>query len=199
MPSKVQIANIALTTYLGKGRINALDDRAPAAQAVDIHYDEVRREILSEWPWNFATRQAMLARVSVNDRPEWESKFSLPAKLLRLNWVNDPLSAKDALQCRRVYDTARHVQGSFIYSDLTEASAEFISDVDDPTVYPPKFTQAFAALLAARMVAVLVETASKAQAAMDAYTVYLDEAKVADIQTEPPIVVIKGINWAEAR
>lgn len=199
MPSKVQIANIALTTYLGKGRVNSIDDRSPAAQQIDIHYDEVRREILSEWPWPFAIRHADLARVTINDRPEWQSKFALPAKTLRLNWVNDQAAAKDAILCRTVYDTPRMVQGGFIYSDLETAVAEYVADVDDPTTYPPKFTQAMAALLAARVAMPLTESGSKARGALDTYYMYLDEAKVAAVQLHPPIVVMNSRNWAEVR
>lgn len=199
MPSKVQIANIALGTYLGKGRINSLDERTPEAQQIDIHYDEVRREILSEWSWHFVTRRDVLARVTVNDKPEWASKFALPAKTLLLRWVNDPQSAKDAISQREVYDTARLVQGGFIYSDLEEATAEFVGDFDDPTVYPPKFTQAFAALLASRIAVPLTETANKASAAASEYDRLLDEAKVQDIQMEMPIRIIATVDWARAR
>lgn len=199
MPSKVQIANIALTTYLGKGRINGIDDRSPSAQQIEIHYDEVRREILSEWPWPFALRHAPLALLTVNDRPEWSYKYALPAKLLRLNWVNDAEAAKDAILCRTVYDTPRMVQDGFLYSDLESATAEFLADVDDPTVYPPKFTQAMAALLAARIAVALTESERKARGALDTYYMYLDEAKVAAAQMHPPIVVMNNRNWAEAR
>lgn len=199
MPSKVQIANIALTTYLGKGRINGLDDKSPAAQAIEIHYDEARRELLSEWPWSFAMRFDALALMATNDRPEWAHQYALPPKILRLSWVNDAEAAKAAMECRRAHDTPRLVQAGYLYSDLPNAHAEYLADVDDPTVYPPKFTQALAALLAHRITMMLTETASKSQAALDAYDRLLDEAKVADLAVIAPVVVVKTVDWAEAR
>ena len=199
MASSVQICNIALGTYLGKGRITALTEGTAQAEQCALHYDDARREILSEWPWSFATRRQALARLAYNDRPEWASKFARPANLLRLNWVNDPEEAKQAILCREAFDTPRDVTDSHIYSDLPAATAEFIFDQEDPTVYPPKVTQALAALLAARMAVALTETAAKFQTAMNAYAIHLDEAKVQDIQTERPITVRRVRDYTEAR
>ena len=199
--SKVQIANIALTTYLGKGRINALDEQNPTALMCSIHFDDARQEVLSEWPWSFATRRGVLARLTddANDKPEWRSKFAKPARLLRINWVNDPVCAKNAMTDREVFDPPRIVEGDFIYSDLDDASIEYVEDVDDPTAYPPKFTQALAANLASKIAIPLTETASKASDALAAYAQMLDEAKVQDLRLDPPIVVRKTYDWMKAR
>lgn len=197
--SKVSICNLALSTYLGKARINAITEPSSSAQQCELHYDMVRQELLSEWPWSFAIRRQALATMGVNDQEEWLVKYVMPANALRINWVNEPYAAKQAILDREVYDTPRKVENGFIYADLEAAQAEFVLDVDDPTVYPPKFVQAFAALLASRMAIPLTETAQKMQAAMDAYALYLDEAKVNDIQLEEPIRVIQNRDYTEVR
>lgn len=197
--SAVQIANIALTTYIGAERIISMDDQSKEAFHCKLHFDDARQELLSEWTWSFATKRERLAKLAVNDKEEWESKFALPIGLMRLNWVNDPASAKEAILCREVYDTPRLVEGAFIFSDLDEASCEFVFDNEDVSSYPPKFTQAFAALLASKIALPLVETASKAQNALAAYVDYLDAAKVHDIQMERPIIVRRSSNWSEVR
>lgn len=199
MPSKVQIANAALSTYLGKGRINSLDEHNPTALQVEMHYDQAREELLSEWGWTFATKRAPLAKMAINDIPEFASKFALPAKMIRLNWVNEPGAAKAAIIDRRIDDTPRLVQGSFLYSDLEAAWAEFVFDLDDPTVYPAKFAAALSALLASKIAIALTETASKQQAAVAAYEQLLDEAKIHDLRSETPIRVIRENNWQELR
>lgn len=193
--SKAEIANIALSTYLGKGRINALDERSPAALQVNMHYDSVRREVLAEWPWSFATKRAKLTRLSNNDQTEWGYKYAIPTGMMGLRWVNDPQVAKEALVIRRVWDTPRLVQDGFIYSDTQDATAEYTFDNDDPTTYSPKFEAAMAGLLAYRTAVALTETAAKAQAGMDAYLAYLDEAKVQDARLEPPIEIVAYDDW----
>ena len=119
MSSKVQIANIALVSYLGMTRINSLDEPNSSAIQINTIYDVARQEILSEWKWGFATRRQRLAILSNNDRPEWAFKYALPGNMIVLNWINDPYSAKLAVTDRQVMDTPREVEGGFVYSDVS--------------------------------------------------------------------------------
>ena len=197
--SKVAIANIALTTYLGKGRINSLTENTTAAQQIEIHYDEVRKEVLSEWTWSFITKRARLAVLVDNDRDEWAYRYQMPINLLRVRWVNTPEIAKTAIWEREVYDTPRDISGGYLYSDTEDATMEYTEDSDDPTIYPPKVTQAMAALLASRIAIALTETAAKMEGALREYARYLDEAKVQDIEMEEPIRVLQNADYLEAR
>lgn len=194
--SRVQIANIALTTYIGREPIVSLTQDDPNARQVNLHYDDTRQEILSEWAWSFATRRELLVRMGTNNKPEWRSRFAVPNGAISIQWVNDPVSAKMAFESREIRDTPRHIEGGFIYSDLEEASIEYTFDNDEPTTYPPKFVQAFAALLASKIAIPLVETASKAGNAIDQYNQYLDAARVYDHQQSPPILVTNFHDWS---
>lgn len=196
MSSKVQIANIALVSYLGMTRINSLDEPNSSAIQINTIYDVARQEILSEWKWGFATRRQRLAILSNNDRPEWAFKYALPGNMIVLNWINDPYSAKLAVTDRQVMDTPREVEGGFVYSDVPEATAEFVFDQNDAGSYPPKFIQAFAALLASKVAMPLTETANKVEFALTRYETLLDEAKVADVSLSPPVVVVKSNDWS---
>lgn len=199
MKSKVQIANIALSTYIGSARINSLEEGSKGALQAELHYDSVRRELLEAWPWSFARRRMALAKHAINDRPEWASKFAIPSKCLLLRWVNDPQEAKDAIQAGEIYDTPREIDGQAIYSDLDQASCEYIYDEEDVSRFSEKFVAAFAAALAARMAISITETASKAQYAAGAFEQLIDEAKVADLRNGGFIRVLHGSNWIGAR
>lgn len=199
MSSQVKICNIALTTYLGKQTITDIDERSATAEQCGIHYDETRREIISEHDWSFCTKRERMALLANNDRDEWAYKYSMPAGLVAIRWANTPEAAKAAMADRRINDEARYVEGRFIYSDLRDSFIEYVFDNDDPTTYSPKFVQAFAALLASKMALPLTETQSKATAALDAYEILLDEAKVQDIRLSPPILVYKSTDWTEVR
>lgn len=199
MSSKVEIVNMALSTYLGAQRINSMEEESPMALQAALHFPHVRRELLERWDWSFARQRVALAKLSVNDRPEWESRFAMPVKLMRIRWVNDPQTAKDAYQARQIYDTDREISGKFIYSDLDAATMEYIADEDDVTAYPELFVQAFAATLAVKMAASLRESASAGNAAQEAAASYIDEAKTHDARLYPPIQVVRMVNWAEVR
>lgn len=195
MASSVSIANIALVSYLGTQRINSLADGGPIAPFVSELFDDTRREILSEWPWSFATRRRPLVLMADNDRPEWRFKYARPSDAIRLNWVNDPETAKQAIIDRLIDDSPRDVVEGFIYSDLPSAVVEYVYDNEDATTYSPKFVQAFAALLATKLAVPLTEVSNKAQNAMQAYVELLDEAKVFDVRSEPPVRVSVKMNW----
>lgn len=187
--SKIELANIALSSYLGHQRITNIEEDTPEAEQVELHFDAVRREMLSEWDWAFAIRRERLAKIAENDRPEWGSKFARPNNVLRIRWVADPNDAKQGVIAGRISDTPREVVGGFIYSDLDTATVEVIEDQEDVTLWPPKFDAAFSALLASRMAIPLTETASKAESAISAYTDYMDAAKVENQMQNPPVIV----------
>lgn len=197
MTSRVQIANIALVSHIGTKRINSLDEAGPLASMVKEIYDGVRQEILSVWPWSFATERRRLARISINDRPEWAFRYAVPSGMLRLNWVNDAETGKRAMSDRAIDDTARDVVAGSIYSDTPDALAEYVFDNNEPSSYSPKFIQAFGALLAARMAVSITETQSKAVAALEAYVDLIEEAKVFDARLEPPVRVMTTLEWGK--
>lgn len=199
MSSKVEIVNLALSTYLGAQRINSLEEETPMSLQAVLHFPHVRRELLEMWDWSFARKRVALAKLATNDRPEWATRFAMPVSCMRIRWVNDPMVAKDAYQAREIYDTEREIAGKFIYSDLPSATMEYIHDEDDVTTYPELFVQAFAATLAVKMAASLRESASAGANAQDAAMSYLDEAKAHDARQYPPIKVVNMVNWAGVR
>lgn len=199
MTSSVEIANMALSTYIGSQRINDMDEQSAAALQIRLHFGHVRRELLQRWPFSFARRRVALARTTGNDRPEWRSRFSMPPKVMGIRWVNDPQTAKDAISLREIYDTPRDIVDGFVYSDLEAATMEYIFEQEDATTYSEQFVQAFAATLASKIAMTLRESASAAQNAQEAAAAYLDEAKVYDARLHPPIRVVHMVNWAEVR
>lgn len=194
MATTVQIANLALITYLGKARINSLDEQGPSPMQLSVVFEDARKEILSEWPWSFAVKRQKLALMSTNDRPEWAYRYKMPVGALIINWVGTGEAAKQAMVDRSIEDCAREVEEGFIYADQPDAWIEFVMDQKDTSVYSPKFVQAFAALLASKVAVTLTETASKMEFALGRYAELLDEAKVADQHLNPPIIVIRNRN-----
>lgn len=199
MVSRVEIANMALSTYIGARRINSLEEEGVNATALNLHFDATRREILATWPWSFARKRERLALMATNDRDEWAHKYAMPEAVLNVRWINDPQEAKDAASTLEIQDTAREVAGQFIYSDVPDAVMEYVTDLDDPNAYSPHFVQAFAALLASKVAMHITENAAKASNALDAYVTYLDQAKVADLKIQAPVRVQSVSNWLGVR
>lgn len=144
--SDVAICNIALSSHLGAGTINSLNEQSPEAAVCNLHYEPARDMVLQSYPWSFAQRVEPLAPLS-NDRPQaWAQRYARPAaclKLLRItptaNWpVDAPLDAYQLL-------------GQSIYCNIAQAYIEYTFLETDVSKYPPLFAEALAVTLAARM------------------------------------------------
>ena len=85
--SETTICNLALAK-LGAGKIIALDEESPEAQACRLHYAETRDEVLRSHRWNFATRAQSLTENAVPPIFGWNHQFLLPTDCLRVLELN---------------------------------------------------------------------------------------------------------------
>jgi hypothetical protein len=75
MASSVGIANAALRK-LGQGPITSFSEGSKAARLASERYAELRDELLSRHPWNFAMKRGSLAASTT--APEWGYTFAYP-------------------------------------------------------------------------------------------------------------------------
>jgi len=186
MQSAIAICNVALTTYLGARSITALGEPSPEAEQCNLHYDRVRQSLLQRWAWVFAGTREALVQMAENDREEtWAYRYTRPAKMIAVRWVNDLAVAKLAMSRGITPDSPREMTAGSIYSDVPGAHIEFTRDAEDPTEFPPAFADAFAASLAAAIAMPITRDASKVKAANDYARGMLDEAMVLDFNSRP--------------
>jgi len=184
--SKVQICNRALSTYLGVGRINSLDEETPAAEQCNLHYDDTVKSLLEMDEWIFAAGRKVLAEVT-NDRPdEWAYKYSNPSNMLLIRWVNEPETARMLMLQDKSPDSDREMIEGFIYSDVQYAACEYTKLVSDPTIFPQYFADAVSAALAGHMAMPLTESLSRASNASKVAEQRLENAMVMNERQSPP-------------
>lgn len=186
MQSTIDICNVALSTYIGTGRISSLDETSPEAEQCKLHYDQVRRSLLQRWPWLWATRREMLVENALNDRAgAWAFSYARPAHLLSVQWVNSAAAARRAFTHGRSQDAPREMSDGAIYTDVPGAVIEFTRDETDPTVFSPAFADALAAALAAAIAMPLTRDAPKKRDAQADAATLLNQAMVLDFNTRP--------------
>lgn len=183
--SAVEICNVALSTYLGAGRITSMHEQRPESEACDLHYDRVRRSLLESWPWTWASARAPLTRHAVNDRPSWAFKYAAPTDMIAIRWVNTVEGGRAALAQGLSQDTPRELTGDAIYSDVPGAVIDYTRDVTDPTLFPPGFGDAFAAALAAAIGMTITADGAKVRYAEAKAAELLERAKVQDFNRGP--------------
>lgn len=170
--SKVSLTNKALT-LCGATPITSLDDDTNNARIANRVYEISRRSILTECMWSFATTRVTLAVSSESmawDYSEEAYVYVRPADVLRIFDVSDQ------------YATWR-VEGDYILSDTNNLGIKYVYDHDDPSKYPPQFTEAFSDKLCSDISYMIINSAPKAEAFLAKYnTVSLPKAMAENSQ-----------------
>lgn len=186
MQSAIAICNVALTTYLRTKRITSFEEPSPEGEQCNLHYDQVRRSLLQRWPWYWATRREALVEMTLNDRAgAWRYRYARPAHLINVQWVNTAEGARAAMRLGRSADTPREMTADSIYSDTPDAVIEYTRDETDTTLFPPAFSNALAAALAAAMAMPITGDMPKRKDAEQSATLLLDQAMAMDFNSRP--------------
>jgi hypothetical protein len=129
MASSVSIANNALT-LIGAEPITSFSDDNTQGRAINRVYDDLRQELLSEHPWNFAIKRASLASSTTAPVHTYARAFTLPTDCLRV---------LDALTAGLLYG----IEERAIVTDATAPlSIVYVADITDVNLMPPFFRRA---------------------------------------------------------
>lgn len=144
MQSQISICNRALA-HMGQTRfVRALDEASEEAETLRLHYDPVRRALLSDRAWRFATMLSPLPELTT-PVPGWERAYAAPAGCLRVIAVT-PATAPDDLSA--AFETVRLPSGRAILANVPDALCRYVYDVSDPLEFPPLFADALSWRLA---------------------------------------------------
>lgn len=139
------ICNLALDAI---GQTGISDVENPSTTTEEImarHYDTVRRQLLSDWVWNFAKKRQLLSR-SGSGLFDYADAYALPNDFLRFISVN----GFDEVTAERDYD----IEGRNLLLNNGGAPtirARYIRDVTDPQEMSAQFINIFALTLAVRV------------------------------------------------
>lgn len=129
MASSVSIANNALT-LIGAEPITSFSDDTTQGRAINRVYDDLRQELISEHPWNFAVKRASLASSTTAPVHTYARAFTLPTDCLRV---------LDAVTGGYLYG----IEAGAIVTDATAPLAiVYIADVTDVNKMSPYFRRA---------------------------------------------------------
>ena len=186
--SEVKICNLALTR-LGETRITSLAENSEQARSCNAIYEEIRDEVLSDHPWNFAQKRATLATLSgepVFTDDGMTVQYQKPTDCIKITHVN--------ISFARI-----KLEGDRILSDTSGLKIKYTFRNTDPQKYFPKFIMAFATRLAAELAYGL--TSSRTLAAdllVEYYDKRLPQAMSIDSQQGTPLA-IQDNEWLGAR
>lgn len=152
--TSIDIANIALAKTGGK-QITALSDNT----AVNVSYDMVLDEVLTEHPWTFAQKRSALVSTTaptVYTEDGLTYLFTKPTDVLKINFVN---SSSAILK----------LEATGILCNESALSILYTARITDVTTYPQSFVAALATKLAAQVCFSVTNDMKKTEALMQEY------------------------------
>lgn len=167
----VDICNLALLD-LGQPAIAAIGENSKAGRAFAVGYEPTLQELLRDHPWNFARKRTVLAPDETPPAFDWDNRFKLPAKCLRVLEVNNAL-------------TKYKIEGRYLLVNDTAPEIIYIERVDE-SEFDPLFASAVAAVLAARLCIYITDNATASQQLYAIAKDKLDAAKGTNALEVPP-------------
>lgn len=205
MVSQTDICNRALQT-LGARPITDIGDGSKNAQQCAICYDSLRLAILEAHPWNFATVFASLASTAapVNPAPAGSNLknyfvYTLPSDFIRVVAVNPQGTSW-------LFDTQNYIKdqdyflqnGTILTWVGPSLPLRYVRDFQNTGRMSPLFREALAMLMAANMAEAITQSNTKKQAAAQAYSAAIEEAKKSNA-IQKPAQVAHVDSWIQVR
>ncbi len=139
MASKVQIANRALQR-LAVGRITAFTENTKAAKEVNLIFDDVVQEVISEGAWTSTTIRQTLGQDAT--APDWgySYRYVLPTdpKFLGLLEINETA----------IGEVDYTIENGYLLSNDSSMKIKYKAYVTDAQSYDPQLVKAIVAKLA---------------------------------------------------
>jgi len=170
--SQVAICNLALTA-LSTARISSLTEDSENARKCNAVFEMLRDDLLERHNWNFAMKQAELGELAETPTvEEWTVVFQLPSDCIRV-W-------------RMEGDGKFERYGNKIYTNEPTAKIEYVSRVEDTTIYTPGFVKALASYIARELAYGITQSSTVQQMMAENFKDSLREAKQSDGQEGSP-------------
>lgn len=175
--TKTTICNKAVNKFGGKLIANIDSDTTQEAQWCRALWDDVLDEVLTEYEWSFAYAHKQVAKDPTDPDVEYSYRYAMPS---------DPY----CLQVRGIYSTYTTVPykiyGRYIHTNH-ESPIELIytKRITDVTELSPKFINALATLLAARVSGSMKDRDTAKELEVQYLTVDLPKAIWEDAREQP--------------
>jgi hypothetical protein len=173
--SSIELCSSALVK-LGASRISSFEDGSAEASVAASLYPLVRDALLCAHPWSFATAKARLARLAAPPVTDHEHAFQLPADFLKAISAGDEARGRGLVF--QIVNRALH----------TDADQVVLTYVFRPSEgdFPPYFTSALVARLAAEFCIPLTENVSRSERLGRVAEDELRLARLIDSQQDTP-------------
>lgn len=182
------VCNIALLRLGQRDTIASLGEQSAQARACNALFETARDAVLQLAIWGFATKRALLAALTGEERSGWTYAYALPTDCIapRLIWPGDWPVAPDA---RIPYAEESTGTARLILTNQPDAELVYTARITAVPLFSPLFQQALAWYLAADLALALPVKPGLAAQMQQGFRLALSQAQAANFnqqQESPP-------------
>lgn len=159
---------------VGASPIHSFETNMAEARVARAFYETTKQNLLSCFPWTFATKNMRLAQMSDSPISDYIYAYALPHDFLRV------LSAGNGTQSAGL---TYHIKGTQLHTNSAEVYLTYISNVAE-TDFPPFFRQALTTRLSSEFCLPLTENTGLAEFLNDQAEKDEKKARLIDSQQE---------------
>lgn len=169
------ICNVALS-YIGRGRIIAINEPTEIARQCDLHYDNTRKLVLRQYEWGFARHHEKLEVVDTEING-YKYIYMYPEKCIRMLALLKDGKRFDAFRINdfEVFNLDNNIK--VIACDHENAFIDYIYDVTDCDIFDSLFIEAFSRKLAANIETAVAGNTALTNMQYQMYQAAIQEAK----------------------
>ena len=156
--SKLTICNDALL-MLGASEMTSFNEGTDSAKICDRLYDDLKKYILSIYPWSFAKVKVQLARTTDTPVTEWKYVYALPADIIgtpKAVFTTATAGGKPETEFELYY-----VDQPRLLTDHETVYVDYVADIDESR-FPEYFIYMLRHALAADIAEPLTDQITKA-------------------------------------
>jgi hypothetical protein len=195
----VQICNYALLLIGDTEGISSMTENTKASKVCARVYEIERETLLTEFPWNFVVKQALLVEVTGETSQEFNFVYEYPGDCLRVLKIFTG-SETDGMvnDYKIIYTKDANDNVKRIVCNLDDAYVEYIMDMQDENADSAIFSKLLAYRIAVEIAIPLTGDARIAQSARQGYAEVLAKTKyLTALERQQP--VNKGNRYMTAR
>lgn len=186
--SKTDIANLALDHISQKPVTDITESGASSKeeQILSRWYDQTRLVLLQMYDWNFATKRALLPKLTSSPAFGYQDAYQLPSDFVQLLTIGDNVYEWD----KDFAIEGDEILSRYSYSQTDGLPIRYTMDYENVAGMSPLFIQAFSLLLAANVCYQMKNNTSEVQRLKQEFLLVMKMAKQADAKASP----IKRVN-----
>jgi len=193
--SETDIGNLALD-LLSAGTVqDIVTPTSPTEELLNRWYDQVRRKVLREHPWNFAAKRTILAASGTAPDFGYTAAYPVPTDFIRLLTIQDT-NGNDIQGQEYGFEFVGTQRCVVTNAEGGQLRVRYVYDITDVSKFDPLFIQLFAHELAMAIAYKVTESNGNVERLGQLAKMAAGMAKSIDGQENPPKLITrsKGIN-----